>query len=265
MTSNHHMTAADNVLVGAAAYFRHMNRFDGRRGYLTNIPSYRSYGAAAAIAAGALISAATGAELPNNATKTYTTANSGVSPIDGAGLPVVANVGMADGQVYSVWPLDVPRNVVLIGTHGASLIAMTLLVSGFDEYGAAISELLTITATGTTKTATGKKAFKWILSYAFVSAGDATANTANVAWGNVFGLQYRTSDKNQVIGMTNGVPDYTQVITVADDAAVSTTTGDARGTFTPSVATDGVKPYAVWQVPSDPTSIQGLFGKNASN
>ncbi len=265
MSSNHHISAADNILVGAAAYYRHMYLYDGRRGYLCNTPSYRSFGAAAAASAVALISAATGAELPNNATKTYTTANSGVSPIDGAGLPAVANVGMADGKLHSVWPLDVPRNASLNVTHGASIVAVGITINGFDEYGAAISETLAVTATGTTKTTAGKKAFKWIESYSITSAGDATADTLNLGWGNVFGLRYRTTDKNQVIGMTNGVPDYTQTIVVADDTAPSATTGDARGTFAPSVAADAVKTYGVWQVPSDPSSIQGLFGKNASN
>lgn len=265
MTSNHHITAADNTLVGAAAYYRHMSLYDGRRGYLTAIPNYRSYGAALASSAVALINAATGAEMPNNATKTYTTANDGVSPIDGAGKPAVANVGMADGKVYSVWPLDVPRNLSLNVTHATSIVAVSITVSGFDEFGAAISETLAVTATGTTKTTAGKKAFKWILSYAITSAGDTTADTLNLGWGNVFGLRYRTTDKNQVIGMTNGVPDYTQTIVVADDTAPSATTGDARGTFAPSVAPDAAKTYAVWQVPSDPSSVQGLFGKNASN
>lgn len=265
MGSQHHLTAADSVLVGAAAYSRHQYLYGGRRGYLLNAPSYRALGAALAIAASALINAATGAQLPNAATITYTSATDTVAPLNGAGKPVIANVGMADGNIYSVYPLDQPRNVTLAVTHASSIVALSLVVSGFDEYGAAITETLAVTATGTSKTAAGKKAFKWVLSYAFTSAGNATADTANVAWGNVFGLRYRTTDKNAVIGMTNGVPDYTQTIVVADDTVPpSGTTGDARGTFAPSVATDGTKTYAAWQVPSDPSSIAGLFGINAA-
>lgn len=263
--AKHHLTAAQYILAGAANFSRHASLYDGARGYLLNTPSYRSLGAALAIAATALVNAATGAQLPNIATITYTAATDGVAPLNGASKPVAANVKMADGTTQLVYPLDQPRNVTLNATHGASLIAMTLLVSGYDEYGVAISELFSITATGTTKTVTGKKAFKWILSYAFTSAGNATTNTANVAWGNVFGLRYRVTEANACIGMTNGVPDYTQVVVAADDTNPPTSsTGDCRGTFTPSVATDGVKKYAQWVIPSDPTTVAGLFGIQAS-
>lgn len=263
--SKHHLTAADSVLVGAAVYSRHSRLYEGARGYLLKAPALRSYGAAAAIVAGALVSAATGAELPNAATITYTSTNDAVTPIDGTSKPTLASVVMADGVSRSVWPLDVPRNVVMSVTHATSIVALSLVVSGYDEYGEAITETLAVTATGTTKTATGKKAFKWIYSYAFTSAGNATTDTANVAWGNVFGLPYRVTDANNVIGMTNGVPDYTQVVVAADDTNPPTgTTGDTRGTFAPSVAADTSKKYAAWIVPSDPSSKAGLFGVGAS-
>lgn len=263
--TKHHLSAADNLLAGRANFQPHATLYDGARGYLLSCPSYRALGAALAIAAAALVNGATGAQLPNAATITYTAATDGVAPLNNGSKPVVAAVKMADGTTQNVYPLDQPRNVTLNATHGASLIAMTLLVTGYDEYRVAIQELFTITATGTTKTVTGKKAFKWILSYAFTSAGNATTNTANVTWGNVFGLRYRVTDPNACIGMTNGVPDYTQVVVAADDTNPPTSsTGDCRGTFTPSVATDGVKKYAQWVVPSDPTTVAGLFGIQAS-
>lgn len=259
--TNHHITAADNTLIGRAFFTMHAKLYDGRRGYLANIPSYRALGAVLAVAANALVSAATGAELPNAATITYTAANDGVSPIDGAGKPALAAVQMADGKTYSVWPLDVPRNAVMSVTHATSIVALSCLVSGFDEYGVAISETLAVTATGTAKTANGKKAFKWILSYAFTSAGDATADTAGIAWGNVLGLRYRASDLTSVMMNNDGKPDGSATVVKADDTNPPTaTTGDSRGTVTPNSAPDGTKTYAVWQVPSDPTSVKGLFG-----
>lgn len=259
--AKHHLSAAAQLLAGGANFNRHANLYDGARGYLLGIPAFKSFGAVAALSAVALISAATGAELPNVATIVYTAATDGVSPLDGVGKPVAAAVKMADGTSPLVWALDVPRNLSFNVTHGASIIAMTLVVAGYDEYGVDISELFTITATGTTKTVAGKKAFKWVKSYTIASAGDATANTANLGWGNVLGLPYRIADKNNVIGMTNGVPDYTQAIVIADDTNPPTTsTGDCRGTFAPSVATDAAKKYAAVIFPSNAQTVAGLFG-----
>lgn len=258
----HNISGASGLFYGAARFVRALSRF-GRPGYPVNLPSVALLGAVAAIANGALVAAATGAELPNNATKNYTTANSGVSPIDSGSLPAPVNFQVANGSLQNVWPLATPRNVSMTVTHGSSIVAMSLLVSGYDVYGIPISELLSVTATGTSKTATGKKAFAYISSYAFSSSGDATANTANVQWGNTLGLDCRITDPNAAIVMANGVPDATATVTVADDSVAGTTTGDARGTVLSSVATDGTKKYGVWYIPADAANSGTLFGNAA--
>jgi len=262
--SKHHLSAATSLLAGAAYYSRHSRNYEGARGYLLTPMSLKSIGAAATIVAGALIASATGAELPNATTTTYTTATAGTSPLDSGSIPTVASVVMADGTTQSVWPLDVPRNVTLAVTHGSSIVAVSVVVSGYDEYGEAISETLSVTATGTSKTAAGKKAFKWLKSYAITSAGDSTTDTLSLAWGNVFGLPYRVTDKNNVIVMADGAPDASAVVVVADDNTISNTTGDTRGTVAPSVAANGTKKFAAWIVPSDPSTKSGLFGVGAS-
>lgn len=253
----HNLSSALKLFSGAAVYARYQNNQFG----IEWNPLYKqSFGAPAAIVNDALVNAATSTELPNNATITYTTATDGTSPLDGTGKPTVASVVMADGAAYSVWPLDVPRNLSLIAAHGSSLVAMTLLVSGFDQYGEAMSELFTITATGTSKTATGKKAFKWIKSYAFTSAGNATTNTAGVQWGNTLGLPFRFLEAADFIPVGNGVVDTSAVVTVAVDTAATTTTGDVRGTVLYSVATDGTKKYGgILNVP-DRSTKAGAFG-----
>lgn len=205
-----------------------------------NKPTKFSLGSPAAVSANALISAATSTELPNNATITYTTATDNTTPLDGA-IAAPANVLMKDNQLHLVWSLDIPRNVTAAVSHGSSVVAMTILVSGFDVNKNALSELLTIAATGTSQTAAGLKAFKYIKSFAIVSAGNATTNTLNVGFGDVLGLPYILAEKsdllqtwfNQVVEAT--VP----TVVVADATAVTTTTGDIRGTIDLNSASNG--------------------------
>lgn len=258
----HHLTAAATLLVGGASFEPHKKLYDGRRGQLMNAVYLKSWGAPAAIVANALVSAATGAELPNNATITYTTATDAASPLDGTSKPTVAAITDINGVSRSVWPLDVARNVSMIVTHGSSIVALSCLVSGYDEYGQPMTETLAVTATGTSKTATGKKAFKSILSYAFTSAGNATADTAGLQWGDKLGLPYRCAAVENVVPFGNAIIDVSGTVTKADDTTATATTGDPRGTYAPASATDGTKKYAAWLIPSDSSVAQpaGLFG-----
>lgn len=262
--SNHHISAADNLLRGGAFFAPHAKRYDGRRGYLLGSPSYRSLGAALAIVTTALINSATSTDLPNAATKTYTGATNGTAPLDSGSRPTLATVVMADGSSQSVWPLDVPRNLVMTVTHGSSIVALSCVVTGYDEYGLLITESLAVTATGTSKTATGKKAFKYIKSYAFTSAGNATTDTALIGWGNTLGLPYRVTDVNAVLVMANGVPDASATVTAADDTAPTASTGDPRGTVLSATAADGTKKFAHWFIPADASTPALLFGTGAS-
>lgn len=228
-----HLTSAEQTFVGAGVYPPMLAQNDGPGAPVTFV--YKaSLGSPVAADTNALIAAATSTELPNAATKTYTTANAGTSPVDDAGLPTAASVKMLDGQTYSVFPLDVPRNLTLAATHGSSLVAMTVTVTGFDAWGAKLVETLSISATGTSKTAAGKKAFRWIYSIAITSAGNATTNTLSVGFGNVFGLPYRLGETADVLRVVFGGatdPDATLVAGVS--ATATATTGDVRGTVSP--------------------------------
>lgn len=261
--SNMHMTAADNVLRGAAAWPPHQRLYDGRRGYAVTDNAFRNYGAVLAIVAAGIINAATTTNLPNATTTTYTPATDGTAPLNNASRPAVATVQDSNGVSRLCYVLDVPRNLSLNVTHASSIVALTLLTLGLDEYGQPMSELLTITATGTTKTAAGKKAFKWIYSMAITSAGNAQTDTLNLAWANVLGLPYRIDDGGRVTPSGNGALDTTGTVTKADDTSpATTTTGDVRGTYAPSSAPDGTKKYFASVFPTDPQTTQplGLFG-----
>lgn len=263
MPSNMHMTAADNVLRGAAVFEPHKRLYDGRRGYVVVDNAFRNYGAVLAIVAAGIINGATTTNLPNIGTTTYTPATDGTAPLNNAGRPATATVQGTDGVSRLCYVMDVPRNLSLNVTHASSIVALTVLAQGLDEYLQPMSELFTITATGTTKTAAGKKAFKYLYSMAITSAGNAQTDTVNLAWANVLGLPYRVDDGGRVTPAGNGVLDTTGTVTKADDTSpATTTTGDVRGTYAPSSAPDGTKKYFASVFPTDPQTAQplGLFG-----
>lgn len=140
----------------------------------------------------AFINGATSTELPNATTIAYTSATYGTSPVD--------------GTYSATFKPDVPRNLTLTVTHGSSIVAMEARVEGTDWFDREVYEVLAVTATGTSKTATGVKTFKTITSVTFYSAGDATANTASLGFGSKIGLPVHVGSVTNVIGVIeNGV------------------------------------------------------------
>jgi hypothetical protein len=133
--------------------------------------------------------------------------------------------------------LDVARAVSV--TQAAAGTARTFTVSGYDYYGQAMSEAITSTVGSTVA---GKKAFYYVTSVTVAAGGTTTAVTIGTA--DVFGCPVRFIDKSYVVryGWNNATTDDTSgVLTVADTAAATTTTGDVRGTFAPSSVADGIK------------------------
>jgi len=137
--------------------------------------------------ADALIKAATGAELPDSTptSVTYTFPHASASPQDGVNLTGI---------------LDVPRNITVAASHGSSVVAMTIKVTGEDVHGREMYEELAITATGTAKTAAGVKAFKKVTSIELYSAADATTNTVNIGYGDVLGLPVFVPHASNILG-----------------------------------------------------------------
>lgn len=207
-----------------------------------------------------IMDAATSTELPNTETVTYTTADDGTSPFDNADTPAVSSITTATGATASVWALDVPRNISVNVTHGSSIVAMTVVVTGYDFYKVAVSETFTVTATGTTKTVAGKKAFAYVESIALTAAADAEANTCNIGTGDVLGLPYAIGAGSDVMGTYfNEAFEATAATIVAADANTATaTTGDVRGTIDPNSACDGSTVF-VYMAP-DPSTKASLFG-----
>lgn len=248
MSGKHQISNAEVLSRGDCYYppYQSQNALESRRGVIVSDLYAVQFGAPDTLDADALIKAATSTELPNTETVTYTFAtDGGTSPLDGA---------ITDGV------LDVPRNVTASVTHGSSVVAMTIVVTGLDEYGETVVEQLDIAATGTTQTDDGKKAFKSITSIAITAASDAEANTLNMGFGDVLGLPFRISNKGQVLATSvdGSVEDAT--IVVGDATTATATTGDIRGTLNYTQASDGTLLFSALIVRNATSDKETMFG-----
>lgn len=262
MSRKHHLSRADTLYWGDAHY-PPVAASNERPGAPFTPITKLNLGTPAALDTNGLMTAATSTELPNAETVTYTTANDGTTPFDDAATPAPASVLMNDGLTQSVWTLDEPRNVTSVTSHATSIVAMTITITGYDQYREKMVETLTVTATGTSKVVDGKKAFKYILSYAVTSASNAEANTLNMGWGDVLGLPYALNGISDLVQQPvfNDVIETTAAtIVAADGTAATATTGDVRGTLNLNSATDGSTVFVYMVI--DPSTKNKLVGVN---
>lgn len=270
MATTHTLTRADNLFAGDGFDVMAF-KANGRKGAPVALLTRVSLGAPILYDADYLIKAATSTEIPDEAeTVTYlASADAGASPVDAAAsTSTIYPDGSTTGVV--VWPVtggsNYGRNVAAAVTHGSSVVAMTITVSGYDIYKRAMSETLTITAGTTSKSATGKKAFAYVKSVALTAAADASANTVNVGIGSVLGLPYKLAKIGDVVSTTIGGAQ--ELINVASNATVvaavtstaSATTGDTRGTITYTTALDGSAEPIVWMYVDGRNTQTGLVG-----
>ena len=246
--AKHHLTHASQLYYGGGYHAGIWN--DNRRNGAEITPIVKvDLGAPITLDVNGLVVAATSTELPDTETVTYTFAtDGGASPLDGANT---------DGV------LDAPRNVTSVTSHGSSVVAMTILVTGTDTYNEVMSELLTVPATGTSQAVAGTKAFKTVTSIAITAAADAEANTLNMGWGDVLGLPYNLEGEYDVLAQyADTTEEKLASVWAAADATdpATTTTDDVRGTVDPNTACDGSVNYIVWMKVADPSTKVGLGG-----
>lgn len=131
----------------------------------------------------------------------------------------------------SVIQLDMPRAVKV----NSSTTARAFTVSGYDYYGQAMSEVITVAIAGTA--VTGKKAFYQVSGVTI--AGSATAVVVGTS--DVLGLPVRVLNVAYVASVksNNTLAQDAGTFVAADAATATTTTGDVRGTYTPATASDG--------------------------
>ena len=255
--SKHHLTNATTLTYGEA-YNAVAFATNGNRGVPVNLLTKISLGSPITLDANGLMVDATSTELPNATTKTYTTATDNTTPLDGA-IAAPSTVFL-NGASVLVWELDVPRNITGVVSHSTTTLAMTVTINGYDIYGAPMSETLTFAATATSVSVAGVKAFKYIYSYVITAAGNATANTLNLGWGDVLGMPYKLPAKSDLIqSWFNEVLEGTVATSVIGDTTTATsTTGDVRGTVDLNSAMNG-SAVSVW-CRLDPSTEATLFG-----
>jgi len=139
-----------------------------------------------------------------------------------AGAAVVTTAGTTTGLTF---------------TLGVAPVAFT--VSGYDYYGQAMSEAITSSASVSTAV-NGKKAFYQISS---IAVAGATGTAITIGTTDILGIPVRVTDAGYIarVGYNNVLAEDAGAFLVAATATATTTTGDVRGTYVPSGATDGIK------------------------
>jgi hypothetical protein len=143
----------------------------------------------------------------------------------------------ADGQ--TVTQLDTAR-ALSVTTGAGTTVSSNFTITGWDLYGQPMSEVIASGAVASTTT-NGKKAFYQILS---VVGTGGTTSTITVGTTQLLGLPIRVTNGVYIshVGWSSGFTLDTGTLAVADTTnPATTTTGDVRGTFSPSSAPDGIK------------------------
>ena len=132
----------------------------------------------------------------------------------------------------TVLQLDLPRAVKV----NCSTTARAFTVSGYDYYGQAMTETITVSVAGTA--VTGKKAFFQISGVTI--AGSATV--VLVGTSDVLGIPVRVFNTAYVASVksNNALAQDAGTFVAADTATATATTGDVRGTYVPATASDGI-------------------------
>lgn len=172
-------------------------------------------------------------------------ASGAAASLNGAEAPLGVIMTIDSTNFRTVSP---PRNVVAAWTTTA-----VCTVTGRDEYGHLMVES---SASGTSMT--GKKAFARVESVTFsVAVTAATVGTADV-----LGLPHYLKDKGAMFSVGYNDTLAKDASTIVDGITTNpatATTGDVRGTISPSSAPDGAKVLSVVMF-MDRTSMATEFG-----
>jgi hypothetical protein len=169
------------------------------------------------------------AAVTNNvaASQSATTANQALTLTAGTSAKSTTTAGGV-----SVIQLDVPRAIKV----NCATTARAFTVSGYDYYGQAMSEVITVAIAGTA--VTGLKAFYQVSGVTI--AGSAT--TCVVGTSDVLGIPVRVTNVAYVASVKSNstLAQDAGTFVAADTATATTITGDVRGTYTPATASNGI-------------------------
>jgi hypothetical protein len=186
---------------------------------------------------------------------------------------VCTNQGLTSGTALTlngtlvsggVAVFDVARNVTITGASATNLSGINFTIVGKDIYGKLLSQ--TIAGPNGAVAVSTTKAYKEVIS---VTPNGTNAAQVSVGSGPVLGLPFRlVSDRHVVAARWAAVAGFdTGTITAAVATDPSTaTTGDVRGTYSPSSAPDGTRRLTLIcyatndQINSAETSLAPAFG-----
>lgn len=162
------------------------------------------------------------------------------NPGSGASFTLTAGTGVTLRQRAdntNEYVLDVPR-CVTVTAAGANTATYT--ISGYDQYGQRMSQLIAAPSTSTVATT---KAFKTVTS---VTNANATAGTNGITVGfnDKFGLPLRVTDVGYVqsVKWSATLAADAGTFVAADTTSPATvSTTDVRGCYTPSSAANGTR------------------------
>ena len=132
-------------------------------------------------------------------------------------------------------------------TYTLGVAPQNMTVSGYDYYGQAMTEVITSSASVSTAV-NGKKAFYQIAS---IATAGATGTTITAGTTDILGFPLRVFDAGYIVrvGWNNTLANDTggnSAFVAADMTTPATsTTGDVRGTYVPSTASNGIKRLVV--------------------
>lgn len=131
---------------------------------------------------------------------------------------------------------DVPRAVSLASTGNISGVNFT--ISGFDIYGQAMTQTIAGPNNNTVNTT---KAFFQVTQ---IAANGAVGTNTSAGTSDILGIPVIVSDRGYVdrVGWANALANDAGTLTPADATSPATAaTGDVRGTYLPSSATNGAR------------------------
>lgn len=143
---------------------------------------------------------------------------------------------------------DVARNVVITVTDAAAVVAQSGVITGLDIHGDLQTEAWSVAVATTSRTFTGAKAFSRVLQVTVTAATNASANTFEVGFGNVLGLEVASSLTSPLKEIAAGSVVTNGVVVAASTSA----SADQFGTYTPNTAPNGTNDYTLYYLSDNP-------------
>lgn len=189
--------------------------------------------------------------------QTGNTVPSGALAIDG--VPTLVFFGQNKSTAVADPTKNIARCVSLTASSGA--VGGPFLVSGFDLYGYAQTEKITVASSPSGATTTnGKKAFKFVRS---VTPQVTDTFSYSVGTADVFGFPLACAQfPYATVGWAGALVASSTGFVAAVSTAASNTTGDVRGTYAVQSASNGTITMQIYQTvtPANITSMTGMFG-----